>query len=287
MMKLVYISIIVLFFGCSSAPKRPAEIFNLRNQAETQLKLVNNASNRGDYTLALELAEEAMRIAVSSDDPALLVRNYLARGNIYYRLDRAEDARSDWDRALAEAEESKEAGLASLCRIYMLRARLFTLIKEGAAGETDLADISARSSAETALLVNDKLDAAIGYTVTALAEKERRNWAAAEAALKQSLEIHEKGLYLEDAAYDCFLIASVRSVSGNYDGALEALDRAVGFDRRAENSYGLATDWRSRGDVLKKAGMAAGAASAYNRAAGIFRSLGLGGEAEACEKRAQ
>ena len=45
----------------------------------------------------------------------------------------------------------------------------------------------------------------------------------AEAAVKKALDIHQKESYLGEAAYDWYLIASVRSTAGNYDAALEAL----------------------------------------------------------------
>jgi tetratricopeptide (TPR) repeat protein len=275
-----------VLWACSSAPKRPAEVFDLRNQAETQLKLVNRSADQGDYDRALILMEESMRVAVKADDPVLLVRNLLARGNIYFRVNRTEDARADWDTALAEAVGAGLQELAGLCRIYMIRARLLKLNKtDGAAPDGELEAVCSQLRDEIALLKKDRLSAATGYTVLGLAEKERGNWDDAEEALQKALAVHDKDRYLEDAAYDCYLIASVRSVSGDYTGALEALSQAVAYDRRAENTYGLAADWRARGDVLKKAGRTDEAAAAYLRAAEIFRSLELEKEAADCETR--
>ncbi|MDR1901057.1 MAG: tetratricopeptide repeat protein [Treponema sp.] len=283
MMKNAVIAVSFLaLWACSSAPKRPAEVFSLRNQAETQLQLVNRAADQGDYERALVLMEESMRVAVKADDPALLARNLLARGNIYFRINRGDDAQADWDTALAEAEAAGLQELAGLCRIYMIRARL---LGSGGISDGELEAVCSQLQSEIALLKKDRLSAALGYTVLGLAEKERRNWAGAEAALQKALALHDKDRYLEDAAYDCYLIASVRSVSGDYNGALEALDQAVVYDRRAENTYGLAADWRARGDVLKKAGRTDEAASAYRRAAEIFRSLELEKEAADCDAR--
>jgi tetratricopeptide (TPR) repeat protein len=123
--------------------------------------------------------------------------------------------------------------------------------------------------------------------VSGLAERELDRYREAEAALKRSLEIHEKDLYLEQAAYDWFLIASFRSLDGNYEGARQALESAMILDRRVENSYGLATDWRALGDVFKKAGKNAESREAYHRSAEIFRTLGNDKEAAAAEKRAE
>jgi hypothetical protein len=70
-----------------------------------------------------------------------------------------------------------------------------------------------------------------------------------------------------------------------YPAAEAAIAEAIAFDRRAENSWGLAADWRALGDIRKKAGDAAGAAAAYGRSAEIFRSLGMETEAAAVEGR--
>jgi hypothetical protein len=48
----------------------------------------------------------------------------------------------------------------------------------------------------------------------------------------------------------------------------------MAFDRRVENSWGLANDWRALGDVHRRAGEAEAARFAYLRAAEIFRSIG-------------
>ncbi|MDR3146459.1 MAG: hypothetical protein LBU21_09285, partial [Treponema sp.] len=206
-----WLAVVLLYAGlaaaCSTAPKRPAEILLLRNQAETQLALVNRAAEQGNYSRALEYMQEARRLAVVSDNPGLRIRTELARGNILFFLDRQDEAAETWQGALAEAEEGGEAELAALCRIYQARARLFTAAE---APET----IRSRVSGELEAVKAKPLSLALGWTVIGLADKEARRWADAENALKRALEIHEKGRYLEQAAYDWYLIASVRSVAG-------------------------------------------------------------------------
>ncbi|MDR0452966.1 MAG: hypothetical protein LBH15_07985, partial [Treponema sp.] len=97
------------------------------------------------------------------------------------------------------------------------------------------------------------------------------------------LALHSR--YPEQAAYDWYLIASARSVAGDYGAALEALEEALDCDRRAENSYGLGKDWLARGDVLSKAGRPAEAEAAWRRAAEIFASAGLDADAGIAARR--
>ena len=275
------LSLMLLAFSliaCSSAPKRPAEIFAVRNQTESQLALANKELDRGHPTRALELLAEAQRLAYSTDDPHRLIRVNLARGNALYYLDQRTEAQDCWNAALTEAEENGETELAAAARIFIARGKLLADGKQAAAV---LDTVNQQLSA----IKVDQTWIALGRTVVGMAEKELRNYEQAEDALKKALVIHTKGNYLEQAAYDWYLIASVRSVAGMYGEAVDALKAAIRYDRRAENSYGLAMDWRAMGDVRAKTGDKQGAAAAYKRSALIFDAIFMETESEASAKR--
>jgi tetratricopeptide (TPR) repeat protein len=271
------------FLGaCSTAPKRPVEVFTIQKQTETQLSLANHEADRGNYENALDLLEEAQRLAVSTDRPPLLIRVWLSRGNVLLSLGRVEEAQALWGTALAEAEREGDRALIAACRIYQARG---TLLLAGPRRAALAEEVKSRINGELDFLKGDPLNSALGWTVIGLAEQALGRWPEAEKALEKALDIHDKERYLELAAYDWYLIASVRSVSGQYGRALEALKAALAFDRRAENSHGLGMDWRALGDVYKKAGRLEESAAAYRRSADIFRSLGLEGDAEDAEGR--
>jgi tetratricopeptide (TPR) repeat protein len=269
--------------ACSSAPERPLEITVIRDTAALQLELADRTADRGDYEGALELLAEARRLAVSSDQPRLLIRTALSLGNVLFYLNRSSEAETIWQNALAEAESSGEKVLAAVCRIYMARSRL--LGAPPGERETRAREVHSAVQAELSAVRSDRLYTALAWTVIGLAEKEYRAYAAAERSLRNALEIHEDQRYLEQAAYDWYLIASVRSVAGNYSQARAALEEALNYDRRAENSYGLGMDWLAIGDVEAKAGESALAERAYRRSAEIFRSIALEAEALRAEAR--
>jgi tetratricopeptide (TPR) repeat protein len=291
--------------GCSSAPKRPTEIYDLRSMAETQLELGNNEADRGNYVSALDLVSEAERIAISADDPSLRIRAGLSRGNVLFSLGRIEDAAEIWAMELDEAERENERELAAVCRIHIARGKLLTAIARGAAAmpDTETAapdsgtgaggtpEITVARSVSAAVSremdrVRDRLYTALGWTVIAMAEKESARYNEAESAAKKALAIHVRDRYLEQAAYDWFLIASIRSMAGQFAAAEAAIEEAIGLDRRAENSWGLAADWRAQGSIRKKSGNAAGAETAFQRSAEIYRALGLESAAAAVERLA-
>ena len=263
--------------ACSSVPKRPVELFTIRNVAETQLDLANHEVDQGNFERALQMLDEVKRLAISVDDPSLLVRELLARGNILYYQGDESGAALLWEDARVEAEHTSEIELAAMARIYQERGRLLS----GA----DAEEVRLAVNRELSVIKKDKLFIALGWTVIGLAEKENGRFVEAEAALKKALDIHEKGNYLEATGSDWYLIASVRSVAGSYDAAIEALSYAIAFDRRAENSYGLGMNWRAAGDVYKKAGDLAAAQNAYQRSLAIFKAISLEQEAAASAAR--
>jgi tetratricopeptide (TPR) repeat protein len=268
--------------GCSSAPRGQPEARTQRGAAAVQLETANKEADRGNYAGALVLAGEARRFAVSADDPVLIIRSGLSRGNSLSFLGRSGEAQAAFDGALAEAERIRDAGLAALCRVYIAR-RLLLAGSDNASGFVE--EIRDQVKREIALMKADQNGLALGWTVVGLAEKELGNWADAEKGIKNALDIHVKGGYLELAAYDWYLTASIRSVSGRYQSALDALEEALSYDRRAENSYGLGMDWKAMGDVYKREGKDGAADIAYRRAAEIFRSINMEREAVEAERK--
>jgi len=276
---------LAIFSGCSSAPKKATEIFTDRNTAIKQLNLANLTANRGRYEEALVILEEARRLALSTDDPPLRLKTSMSSGNFLFALGRHQDAFAEWESAAGEGDASGEPILAALARIYSIRAKIVLFDTEP--GAANVQELKEQLNREMTAVKSDDNATAVGNIALGLAEKQLGRWADAESAVKKALSYHEGGLFLEDAAYDWFLIASIRSMAGNYNTSLEALEMAIRFDRRAENGFGLASNWQAKGDVLKKAGRDGEAQAAWQRAADIYRAIGLNNIAENVEGKYQ
>jgi tetratricopeptide (TPR) repeat protein len=245
----------------------------MRKDAEVQLEQGTRQADRGDYETALVFISEANRLAVITDNSSLMIRSGLSLGNVLFALGSVEDAVEAWNKALEEAVVTGNKELAAVCRVYIARGKL---LSQGAAQS-----VRDQVNQELTQIKSDEMYIAFAWTVMGLAEKELGRHAAAEDAIKKALVIHEKNASLELAAYDWFMIASFRSLSGNTGGALKALESAIAYDRRTENSWGLANDWQALGDVQKKTGNRDAANAAYTRAAAIYHALG---NTEAAEK---
>ena len=273
----------VLIAGCSSAPKKATEIFTDRNSAINQLNLANQTANHGRYEDALFILEGARRLAVSADDPSLRVRTAISRGNFLFALGRRGEAFGEWEAAAAEADSSSEKALAALARICIIRGKIVQLADEAGGTDAAVEELKAQLNQEMTVVRSDPFSTAAGNITLGLAEKQMGRWAEAESAVRRALVFHERELILEEAAYDWFVIGSIRSMAGNYDSALEALRSAIRFDRRAENGFGLASSWQATGDVLKKAGRDEESLTAWLRAAEIYRAIGMDDLAEKLE----
>jgi len=257
---------IVLFASCSTAPKRPAAIYNIQSITDTLIGQANEQADQGNYEEALRILTEAWRLAVTTDRPSLRIRVNMGRANAMYSLGRVEEAERVWRNAEIESVFNEEPMLASACRVYRTRSMLMS-------GKSTPEDVLALVEKEINVLKPDKLLYAMAWTVKGMAEKEQGRFAEAEKSIMNALAIHEKGRYLEQAGYDWYLIASIRSVAGNYRPAIEALNKALHFDRRAENTFGLAMDWAAIGDVFSKAGNDGAANMSWRRSAEIFRAM--------------
>jgi len=265
---------LAVFSGCSSAPKKTTEIFTDRNTAIKQLELANLTANRGRYEDALVILGEARKLALSTDDPSLRLNTSISRGNFLFALGRRQEALAEWKSASDEGDASGEPVLAALARIYSIRASVLP-DNDTETGTANIDELKDQLSREMTTVKSNDNATAVGNITLGLAEKQLGHWAEAESAVEKALSYHEDGLFLEEAAYDWFLIASIRSMAGNYDTALEALKMAISFDRRAENGFGLASSWQATGDVLSKAGRGTEAQTAWRRAAEIYRAIGL------------
>jgi tetratricopeptide (TPR) repeat protein len=271
-------AILLIFCDCSSAPKSKGDITNLRRQAENLMEAGNREAGRGNYETALIMLGEAKRNAVLSDDPSVIIRCTLSRANVLYSIGRMDEAFSEWEAAVTEAQKSGNRELLSVCRIFLSRGNLVS-------GRASARSVLDEVNREQSNIKTDKLYIAFSWQVKGLALRALGSYGEAEDAIKRSLDIHVKEGYLENTSYDWYTIASIRSLAGNTQGALQALESSIAIDRRIENSWGLAASWRAMGDVYRKAGREQEAVEAYYRAKAIYEALGNSHETAEIDKK--
>ena len=268
-----------LLFSCSSAPRPVPDIYTIRNMAVQQLNVANQTASRGLFEDALIIVEDARNLAISADDPSLRIQTTISRGNILFAMGREAPAFQDWETAAAEADASGESVLAAQARINIIRASLILLSNDETAEAGSAAEHRASLERLLPAVRQDPNANALWNLTLGLAERQLGSWTEAESSVRRALDIYERNSNLEDAAYAWFVIASIRSLAGNYNAALEALTTSINIDRRVENGYGLASSWQAMGDVYQKAGRTEEARAAWHRASEIYEAIGLGDRA--------
>lgn len=277
----------IAFISCSSAPKRPTQITTTYNLGINQLDSANVESERGNYKLAENLLDEAWRLAVSIDSVELRVLTKLSQGNLAFYQNNQEVATKMWQEAFEEAEDAHNDELSALSKIYQTRGILSWGNPDNNIN-SPAANLKNQNSKENALLViqivssemanlkkSNQLYTAYAWMLLGFAKKQLGQWQQAVEHFKTSEKIHEDMLYLELAAYDWFAIASVHSVADNYEQAVNSINKAIEFDRRAENTYGLANDYLALSEIYKKSGQIELSQKALKRSKEIFASSSL------------
>ena len=275
---LIITAVITVSASCSSNPKNPGDIFEIRSLAEKELALANREAGRGNFETARALLLECKQKAILVDDTSLMIRSGLSMGNLLFTIGGKDEAFAELEQAIVLAQKYGDRELISVSKVYFARGRL---ISDGATAQSVLDEVNR----EAGNIKADKLYIAFSWQVRGFAMRELRSFREAEDAVKRSLDIHEKEKYLENASYDWYLIASIRSLAGNTSGALQALEASIALDRRIENTWGLAASWRAVGDVQRKAGKSIEAMEAYQRAKAIFAAMGNEREAAEIEKK--
>jgi len=274
----IFILVILGLSSCSTAPKNTGDVNVLRKSAEIGLESANKSAGEGNFVNAQNLLIEYKKQAILADDSSLIIRTCLSYGNVLLSLGKTNEAYAEWDQAVAEAHKLGDKELLSVTKIFRARGNLLS-------GKANAQSVLDEVNREIDNVKTNKLYIAYSWQTKGLAQRDLNSYTEAEASIKKSLDIHEKEKALANASYDWYTIASIRSVAGNTAGALQALESAIAFDRRIENSFGLAANWRAMGDVYRKMGKNDDALEAYKRSRAIFEALGNKDEVTAIDNR--
>jgi tetratricopeptide (TPR) repeat protein len=257
----------ILTVSCSSAPKDTGDIRNLQKSAEKELKNANDLIRRGNLDTAYLILGGCKQKAVLADNWPLIIRSSLALGNVMLSIDdKKEKAIEELEEAERLAVKNGNRELLAVSRIFLARARLLS-------GNISTDEVIKTVDTESVNITADQLYKAFAYQVKGLALLRNGKYNEAAAEIEKSRVIHNNLKYLENEAYDWYVIASARSLGKDKDGAIKALILARDIDRRIENSWGLAADYRALGDVYKRYEDNSEAKAAYERAVAIYSAL--------------
>jgi len=254
--------------SCSSAPKASDTVITVKVQGDQSAESGQSYYRQGRFALALQFFSNALTQYTSVDDGAGIVRSYIGVGRCYAALGQPDEAEVVFLRARQRAEAEHDRALLfdsrmNLGELYLSRgeaAKARAIFQE----ET-MEPRQGRTPSQNAQLWHD----------LGTAEKGLGNSAGALDDLNRSLGINLGGKHLAEAASDYYMIASVYSIDGRYDEALQAASRALAYDKQVESSPGIAKDLYALGLIAAKKGDAAAAFDWFQRSYDVFTTLGF------------
>ena len=264
------------FFGCSSAPKRPMLVTDTYTLAHSRLENANNELLSGKLSAAKRSLSESYSLAVSVDSAALLTKICLS--GVSYKIlekqlgDNSDSEKSpsiqtekksfldgDMDSVLGEAKSfarrsSEKDALLDLCALYEVRVMLARL---HLSNEKNLSEAEKKNLLEILSQCEKSvskepyyggfLSRTRGDVYVSLSD-----FKSAEKSYLEAVQIHTKNRYLYEIALDWYGVARACSLGGDKNGAVNAIENALKYDRDAENSAALALDYLAYSKILLK-----------------------------------
>lgn len=276
-----------IFISCSSAPERPMIITEKYDLASVQLEDGTRALACGDFVNADKHLTDAGTLALSIDNPDLLVKIFLSRIAWQTTVNGKageESALQFLKEARLEAERSSGKEIfRAVCDIY--EAHILVCC-------TDQAD-----KAVALLLKNERavekepFYQGFLYHTLGDALALQKKYDEADRIYLKAAELHTKNRYLQETGNDWYAAASVRSLGGNKRLAFDAIEQALVYDRNAENTAAIASDYLAAARILVREPATEDdkkkAAAQARYAAAIYRAVNQEDPAKECDAFAE
>ena len=267
MKKIVFAIICSAFFAaCSSAPKRAMLVRDTAVAASNYFETANNELAAGDIENAGQNLQKAYLLATSVDETDLLCRISLSA--MIYRLSVAAADVSAFSVRSAN-HEVPFAGLSS--EMLLERARKFAKRTERTDLLLQICHVYEQKNVVSknhnmadfskAIQVLNQVEGSLSKEAYYLAFLHRTrgdvyemlgNFSEADRNYQLAADLHVKNRYLYEIGIDWYSSARVRSKVGNKQGAVEALEMALKYDRDAENTPAIASDYFAIARILAK-----------------------------------
>ena len=268
MKKIFILLAAILLASCSSAPKRSMQVSTIYSSASEMLESANASILSGDYDKASFFLSAAENQAMSIDNYDLLCAAALARCSLNLSLNppQVENAQKyvDYAQKLVKncADPKKQQAIVSLSQARVKVAQ----------GESTGSLEGIKKD-----LKGDAYYEAQVIQVEGDIYKLQKNYSLADKSYTAAAKAFTDNRYLSEIGICWYKAAQVRSLGENKDGALQAMEQAIYYDRAAENSLALGTDYYAVGLILTKGSPTSGekqrAVEAFTHSAEIFTSV--------------
>jgi tetratricopeptide (TPR) repeat protein len=263
------LSAAVLLAGaaCSSAPPPKEEIFEKRNQAARYLEFGNRYFRDAMFDQALRFYDLAREYYASLDDREGQTVSLNSIGKVRFLAGDPDGAMEEYRKALALAESTDRPDLLlqtsnNIGEVHIRRgendeaAELFRKT-------LDRHEFRAAGSLELAVLYHNR-----GVVLRNLGDDE-----AALGEAEKAAAMNREAKRFEELASNHYLMSSVHLKREDHSEALRHAEIALEYDKKMENSLGIAQDLAAVGTIYEKTGKMEEAHDMYTRAFLVYRSL--------------
>jgi len=267
------IAFLLLLTACSSAPKRAMQVSTVYSTAAELIQTSNAAILSGDLENASLFLTAAENHSMSIDNNDLLCSVALTRCALCLSYNPPKIEAAENQVALAKSyinkcsNPQKQASIVSLSEVRVLAAK----------GEGNTSSmLSTLENAQKGVKGDPYYEAQFSQ-VKGDVYKLAKNYEEADKAYTGAAKSFIDNRYLSEIGICWYKAAQARSMAGNKEGALEAMENAIYYDRAAENSLGLGADYYAVGLILIKGSPSQEeknqAKEAFNHSADIYTSI--------------
>ena len=279
MKKILILGAVLLLTACSSAPKRSMQVSTIYSTAYEMIESANACILSGDYDKAGFFLSAAENQAMSIDNYDLLTDASLARCSLSLSVNPP-------DIETAERYVGFAQGFVKNCVNPKKQQALVALNEvriETAKGNLD-ENANVNISALLNKLEENKKDVKgdpyyeAQFTLAqGDAYKLKKDYVQADKSYTAAAKEFTDNRYLSEIGISWYKAAQARSLAGNKDDAIKAMEQAIFYDRAAENSLALGTDYYAVGLILAKGSPTPGekerAVEAFTHSAEIFTAI--------------
>ncbi len=253
--------------ACSSAPPPKEEIFDQRNLATEYVEFGNRYFKQAQYDHAARFYQLASEYYAAVDAREGLVTANNSLGKVRLAVGDVDGALAYYTKAETIAALVGKSELLLQCanNLGEIRLRKGETKEALAIFEKALSSYAgqAEQSREKAVLLHNY--------AAALKAADRIDEAEAEIGKAQALNLGAKRY--EELASNYYLLSSLHSKRKNYGEALKAAELALEYDKKMENSLGIAQDLTALGLIMERTGRIEPAYDMYKRSFLVYRAI--------------
>ena len=279
MKKILILGAALLLTACSSAPKRSMQVSTIYSTAYEMIESANACILSGDYDKAGFFLSAAENQAMSIDNYDLLTDASLARCSLSLSVNPPDIETAERYVGFAQGfvkncvNPKKQQALVALNEVRIETAKVN--LDENA--NVNISALLNKLEENKKDVKGDPYYEAQFTLAQGDAYKLKKDYVQADKSYTAAAKEFTDNRYLSEIGISWYKAAQARSLAGNKEDALKAMEQAIFYDRAAENSPALGTDYYAVGLILIKGSPTPSekerAVEAFTHSAEIFTAI--------------